>query len=193
MTDAPREFWMRGPVAGVPALLQPVAHALLQAGAELDALLVDFPDRLLWHRPAGVASVGFHLKHIVGVLDRLFTYARGETLSEAQLAALRAEGTPSAAGAPVTVASLRESLAAAVARAVERLGDFSDESLSVPRRVGRAGLPSTTLGLLFHAAEHTMRHTGQAIVTVRVIADEEARRAAVEMPVDGGMNAERAD
>ena len=39
-----------------------------------------FPPSLLWTRPAGLASVGFHLQHIAGVIDRLFTYARGEAL-----------------------------------------------------------------------------------------------------------------
>jgi uncharacterized damage-inducible protein DinB len=38
-----------------------------------------------------------------------------------------------------------------------------------PRGVGRAQLPSTVLGLLFHAAEHTQRHVGQLLVTVRVL------------------------
>jgi hypothetical protein len=36
------------------------------------------------------------------------------------------------------------------------------------RKVGRAGLPATVLGLLFHAAEHTTRHIGQAITTALV-------------------------
>jgi hypothetical protein len=43
------------------------------------------------------------------------------------------------------------------------------DSLLVERKVGRAGLPSTTLGLLFHAAEHAMRHAGQAITTARIV------------------------
>lgn len=37
------------------------------------------------------------------------------------------------------------------------------------RGVGRAGLPSTVIGLLFHAAKHTMRHVGQLMVTVAVV------------------------
>lgn len=183
MTDAPREFWLRGPVDGVPALLQPVAHALLQAGAEIDTLLADFPGRLLWHRPAGVASVGFHLQHIPGVLDRLFTYARGEALSGEQLQALRGEGSPDGDDA-AAVSRLRSGVAGAIARAVASLEEFGEDTLTAPRLVGRAGLPSTTLGLLFHAAEHTMRHTGQLLVTARVIAVEELRGA--------GQNAERA-
>ena len=75
------EAWLRGPVEGVPDLLQPVAHALLQAKEETRTLLQNFPAELLWNRPAGLASVGFHLQHVAGVVDRLFTYARGESLS----------------------------------------------------------------------------------------------------------------
>ena len=62
------EVWLRGPVSGVPSLLQPVAHALLQAREELNAAMHDFPPALLNERPAGVASVGFHLQHLAGVL-----------------------------------------------------------------------------------------------------------------------------
>ena len=38
------------------------------------------------------------------------------------------------------------------------------------RSVGRAQLPTTVIGLLFHAAEHTQRHAGQAVTTARVVA-----------------------
>ena len=37
------------------------------------------------------------------------------------------------------------------------------------RGVGRAQLPSTTLGLLFHAAEHTQRHVGQMVTTAKIV------------------------
>ena len=67
------EYWLRGPVAGIPALLQPVAHALLQSRAEVNALMEGFPEARLWDRPGGVASPGFHLQHLAGVLDRLLT------------------------------------------------------------------------------------------------------------------------
>ena len=92
---AATETWLRGPVEGVPSLLQPVAHALLQAREETRALLRDFPPDLLWNCPAGLASVGFHLQHVSGVVDRLFTYARGESLSDQQRGSLAAEGTVS--------------------------------------------------------------------------------------------------
>src|SRR5580693_965844 len=86
------EYWLRGPVAGIPALLQPVAHALLQSRDEVNTLMQGFPEERLWDRPGGVASPGFHLQHLAGVLDRLFTYADGEALSPRQLEELAGEG-----------------------------------------------------------------------------------------------------
>src|SRR5215831_2899225 len=90
------EVWLRVPLPEVPPLLQPVAHALLQAREEVIAEMDGFPEDRLWQRPGGVASVGFHLQHLAGVLDRLFTYAQGKTLDEAQAHALSAEGVPDA-------------------------------------------------------------------------------------------------
>ena len=94
------EAWLRGPVPGIPSTLQPVAHALLQAREEVEALMEGFPAQKLWEPPAGVASVGFHLQHFSGVLSRLFTYARGESLDAAQREALAAEQEPSRATSP---------------------------------------------------------------------------------------------
>jgi uncharacterized damage-inducible protein DinB len=167
MPDRPEpEYWLRGPVAGVPPLLQPVSHALLQAREEVRTELAGFPEELLWTRPAGVASVGFHLQHAAGVVDRLFTYARGEPLDERQRAALAAEATP---GEPSPTASeLVDRLASQVDRAIEQLRRTDEGTLTDTRAVGRQQLPSTVLGLLFHAAEHVQRHLGQLIVTARV-------------------------
>jgi uncharacterized damage-inducible protein DinB len=158
------EVWMRGPVAGVPALLQPVAHALLQAQEEIHALLSGFPDELLWQQPAGVASVGFHVRHITGVLDRMLTYAAGQALSEEQLSYLSAEGKPDG-----QLISLLTAFDTRLQTFINQLKTTEESSLTDVRTVGRKQLPSTLMGLLFHAAEHTMRHTGQLHVTVRVI------------------------
>ncbi|ACU64579.1 DinB family protein [Chitinophaga pinensis] len=159
------EVWMRGPLPGVPALLQPVAHALLQAQEEIHALLQDFPDELLWEQPAGVASVGFHLRHIAGVLDRLSVYAAAGTLSEAQLAYLAGEKIPGAVTTEMLLAALDEQ----IAKTIAKLKETDETTLTAFRGVGRKQLPSTVMGLLFHAAEHTMRHTGQLLVTVKVV------------------------
>ena len=160
------EVWLRGPVPAVPALLQPVAHALLQAREEVITLMADFPDALLWVKPAQVASAGFHLQHLTGVLDRLFTYARGAALDTEQLAALAAEGKPG--NSPVTGHNLVQAFSNQVDKAIEELKEVDVNQLTETRGVGRAQIPSTMLGLLFHAAEHTQRHVGQLLVTVRV-------------------------
>jgi hypothetical protein len=41
--------------------------------------------------------------------------------------------------------------------------------------VGRGRLPSTVIGLLFHAAEHTQRHAGQVVTTARIVLADTAR------------------
>ena len=160
------EAWLRGPVEGVPAELQPVAHALLQAREDVREALKNFPAELLWTRPGGVASVGFHLQHMAGVVDRLFTYGRGETLTDEQRTALEREGEP-----PHRAASADELLAALdrrIEEAVRHLRATDSNALNEVRHVGRKQLPSTMRGLLFHAAEHVQRHVGQLLVTARV-------------------------
>jgi uncharacterized damage-inducible protein DinB len=162
------EVWLRGPLPAVPPLLQPVAHALLQAREEITELLADFPAAKLAERPLGLASVGFHLRHLVGVLDRTFTYARGEALSAAQLAYLAAEGQPPThlGAVPELVAAFAQQVDAALAQ----LRATPEATLPEWRGVGRAQLPSTVIGLLVHAAEHTTRHVGQLLVTARLVA-----------------------
>lgn len=161
------ERWLGGPVEGIPALLQPVAHALLQAKDDAAGAVAELTVDQLWHTPGGAASVGYHLRHMSGSLDRLFTYARGEALSPEQLSSLKAEKTP---GDPKPDGSaVIAILDAAVDRALTQLRATDADTLLEPRRVGRQGLPSTALGLLFHAAEHTARHTGQAITTAKIV------------------------
>ena len=159
------EVWLRGPLPGIPALLQPVAHALLQAREEVESLMQGFPEDLLWTRPGGVASAGFHLQHLSGVLDRLFTYARGESLDAEQLSRLQAEGMQAG---DVRLPDLLSAFRIQVDRSLKQLRIIEEQILTEPRLVGRGQLPSTVLGLLVHAAEHTQRHVGQLLVTVRV-------------------------
>ncbi len=159
------EVWLRGPLPDIPVLLQPVAHALLQAREEVVGEMADFPEEFLWERPGGVASAGFHLQHLAGVLDRLFTYAHGRALNERQAEALAAEGVPQAG---VDAQQMVEAFHRQVDRALEQLRATDEGTLTEYRSVGRAKLPSTVLGLLVHAAEHTQRHVGQLLVTVRI-------------------------
>jgi uncharacterized damage-inducible protein DinB len=166
MANSRPEAWLRGPVTDVPTLLQPVAHALLQAADEVEELLQGFSNDKLWARPGGVASAGFHLQHMRGVVDRLFTYAEGRPLSAQQMAALEAEGNVSAHG--VGAQELVGAFRAQVEQALRQLRMTDDRTLTDYRAVGRKQLPSTVQGLLFHAAEHVQRHLGQLLVTVRI-------------------------
>ena len=167
MSDSILEVWQRGPVDGVPALLQPVAHALLQAVEEVERYTADFPAELLWERPADMASVGFHILHMRGVIDRLFTYAKGEALNEEQLEALRQEKEIPAE--TVSASALVEALRLQVEKAVEQLKATPASSLTDARMLGRKRIPTSVLGLLFHTAEHCQRHVGQLLVTSRLL------------------------
>jgi hypothetical protein len=73
-TERPTEPWLRGPLAGVDPLLAPILFSFQQAREDL----ASFTDRLttdqLWTRPYGFGSVGFHVRHIGGSVERLMTY-----------------------------------------------------------------------------------------------------------------------
>jgi hypothetical protein len=166
MTTVQTEAWQRGPVPGFDPLLMPVVHALIQAREDLERLIPVVPPDHVWTRPGNAASLGYHVRHAGGALDRLFTYARGEGLSDGQRAALKSEGAPGEPAA--TLAMLVVDVNRIIDAAMEQLRVTRRDSLLEDRKVGRAGLPATVLGLLFHAAEHTTRHVGQAITTALV-------------------------
>lgn len=146
----------------------PVAHSLLQIREELDAVVPRLSHGQLWLKPRGAASVGFHVAHLAGSLDRLFTYARGESLNASQLDALAKEERHGEAGESAEM--LLQAVHDAIDRALDQLRTTPVETLRDERRVGRAGLPSTVLGLLFHAAEHAQRHAGQIATTIKLVA-----------------------
>jgi uncharacterized damage-inducible protein DinB len=161
------EAWLRGPVPGVPAELMPVAHSLIDALEEMDSAVADLTTEQLWLRAGGAASVGFHLRHVCGSIDRLLTYARGESLGVVQLAAIQEEAVPGSP--PASAAELMEEVRDAIATALGACNAADPQTLHEPREVGRARLPSTVHGLLFHVAEHTRRHAGQVVSTARII------------------------
>ena len=162
----PPEAWLSGPIEGIPPLLMPVAHALVQARRELEVVRGLSADDL-WARPGDAASVGFHLRHIPGVIDRLLTYADERGLSEEQMAYLRAEGDP--APPLPDAAELLLAVDAAVERALAATASVEERELLGARTVGRAALPTNLLGLLFHIADHVQRHAGQVVTTVKVV------------------------
>lgn len=168
MTAPETEAWQRGPVPGYDLYLMPAVHALIQAREDLEQLAARVPAAHVWQRPGGAASIGFHVRHTGGALDRLLTYARGEALSDEQRAAARVEGD---AGEPeASLADVVAAVSGQIDRALEQLRGTPRERLLEERRVGRAQLPSNVLGLIVHAAEHATRHVGQAVTTAKILA-----------------------
>ncbi|MBV6522865.1 MAG: hypothetical protein MNPFHGCM_03015 [Gemmatimonadaceae bacterium] len=167
MTSPLPEPWLRGPVPDVPPLLQPAAHAFLMAGEDVEEAVAGLTSDQAWHRPLGITPIGFHLLHVAGSTSRLLTYARGESLSAEQRAALVAERNASDVGPSLEL--LRTGWQQAVADAIRELQGTPESVLLQPRTVGRAQLPSTVIGLLFHAAEHASRHTGQIVTTAKLV------------------------
>ena len=161
------EVWLRGPLPNVPALLQPVAHALLQAKEEVGRLMSDFPEILLWIKPINMASAGFHIQHMTGVIDRLFTYADDNPLTQQQLDFLHSEGKPPQK--EDSVAALLDAFGVQIDKALAKLSAVDEATLTQARGVGRAQIPSTVIGLYVHTAEHIMRHSGQLLVTTKIL------------------------
>ncbi|HEX6315827.1 MAG TPA: DinB family protein [Gemmatimonadaceae bacterium] len=172
MSSAP-EAWLRGPVDGVIPVLQPAAHALLQVGEEVTAAVDGLTPAQLWKRPGGAAAIGYHLLHIAGSTDRLLTYARGDALTRDQLAALAAER--SAHDDAPALAGLLAEFAAAIESAMAQIRSTGEHDVFATREVGRQRLPSNTLGLIFHAAEHAARHAGQIVTLSKVVREGDTR------------------
>ena len=158
------EPWLRGTLTEFPAVPRQILHALELAAEDIELWCASLSDTEMEARPFGIASVGFHLRHIARSLDRLLSYAEGDQLSAAQLAALSTE-LVAAADADVVLAEVRQ----AIALAAERVKAISPASFEEPRYVGRKRLPTTVGGLLVHCAEHTERHVGQAVTTAKVV------------------------
>ena len=161
------EAWLRGPMEGVEPVLQPAAFAIVQAREELAAAVAGLTPPQLRARPGGAASIEFHLRHIAGSIDRLLSYARGLPLTAEQRDQLAAESVPT--GPDVAIETLLGQANAALDRVVIALRGADPATLHAARTVGRAALPSTVFGVLFHIAEHTQRHTGQVIATAKVV------------------------
>ena len=121
------EPWLRGPVDGFEPLLMPVVHAFIQAREDVGHLVARVPAEHTWERPGGAPSIGFHVRHLGGALDRLFTYARGEALSDTQKAAMRAE-SDLVDPAP-SLADVAAGMNASIERALEQLRTTTRDDL----------------------------------------------------------------
>lgn len=157
------EPWLRGTLTELPAVIRGVVHALELAVEDAERWCGNLTGLELNARPLGLPAAAFHLRHIGGSADRLLTYAEGRQLSEEQLAELKREAEPTGALPRTALAEFQESMN----RAAERIRAFAGTDLETPRFVGRKQLPTTVGGLLVHVADHTQRHTGQMVTTVK--------------------------
>jgi uncharacterized damage-inducible protein DinB len=164
MSEQLPEPWLRGTLGDVPAVPRAVLHALELAREDLRRWCGGLTDDELNARPAGIAPVAFHLRHIARSIDRLLTYAEGGQLDEKQLAVLKAELDSDAKRG-----ELFAELESTLARSAARIRTINANLLDEPRRVGKKELPTTVGGLLVHVADHTQRHVGQAITTAKIV------------------------
>jgi uncharacterized damage-inducible protein DinB len=158
------EPWLRGTLTDVSPVQRAVLHALELAKEDLDRWCGDLTDDELNMRPADIAPVAFHIRHIERSTDRLLSYAEAGSLSAEQISAMKAEMEPGATREAV-FAELDESMENSTAR----VNSFSEENLAEKRSVGRQQMPTTVAGLLVHVADHTQRHVGQAITTAKIV------------------------
>jgi len=161
---SPNEPWLSGTETDVPAVARAVLHALQLAKEDLQKWCGNLSDSELNQRPAGIAPVAFHVRHIVRSVDRLLTYAEGKSLNDLQRARLKTELDTGA-----THSELFSEFETAMATAETRVRALANANLEEGRVVGRKQLPTTVGGLLVHVADHTQRHVGQAITTAKIV------------------------
>ena len=158
------EPWLRGTLPEIAPVERAVLHSLELAREDVAKWFAGLDDRQLAAQPFGLPSPAFQLRHIARSVDRFLTYTDGRMLSDAQLAALAAEKDPAASREEV-FREFDSSLEAARQRLLASLG----QPLEATVKIGRKGLSTTRGGLLVHMAEHTQRHVGQAVTTVKVL------------------------
>ena len=160
------EPWLRGPMADVIPALQPVAHSLTYAREQLDKLLPALTAEQVWQRPGNAASIGYHVRHSMGSIDRMLTYLRGEQLGDAQFEQLKAEKDERR---DLDGAALLDDAQRMIDRALDTVRQTTEQQLDEPREVGRKKLPTDVRGLLFEIAVHTARHVGQVATTAKLV------------------------
>lgn len=163
MSERLPEPWLRGIRLPVSPIVAPVLFALQQVSEDLETHTAGLTPERIWRAVPGIPSLGFHLKHIAGSLDRLTAYLEGAQLSAGQLSALRTETVPGA-----DRDELLAQIEAALSRAGKVITSIDPATYPEARLVGRQKLPTTVIGLIIHIAEHTQRHCGQAITTARL-------------------------
>jgi uncharacterized damage-inducible protein DinB len=145
----------------------PAAHALTQSRGDIENHVSALTVVEVWSEPNGAPSVGFHLRHIAGSIDRLLVYTAGQSLTDEQFRYLKSERIPGEL--PPDAGQLIVAAQSKIDEALNVIRSTPDELLFEARSVGRAQLRTNVFGLLFHIAEHTQRHTGQIISTASIV------------------------
>jgi hypothetical protein len=165
LPEAQVEPWLRATRTETPVVVRAVLHAIDQALENIEEATEGLTVAQIDARPFGVASIGFHLRHLTGALDRSLTYASGSGLSEEQFGALAQEKTNQGDSRDLLLNRLRASAARAEARLLNLVGaDFE-----TPRTIGRKKLPTTLGGIIVHIADHSQRHVGQVVTTSKIL------------------------
>jgi len=157
------EPWMRGTHEELDPLRRAVVHALELAEEDVMLWCGGLSDDQMFAQLAGIAPVGFHLRHVARSADRLLTYAEDRWLDDEQLVALESEMSGG------TATEVLEEFHAGLAEAKRRVTAIQPKRYEDSRGIGRKRLRTTVGGLLIHLAEHTQRHTGQAITTAKIV------------------------
>ena len=164
MAEPYLEPWLRGPVSGVDPVVGALLNSFQHTREDLARWTQCIGDEDVWKNPHGLASLGFELRHIAASVGRLMTYASGGQLDAAQLALLKRESEPGE-----SLASLMAALDASFDEAAVLARSFNPSEFGALRFIGRKRLPVPLAGLLVHIAEHTQRHTGQAILIAKIL------------------------
>lgn len=164
MSEPYIEPWMRGPIPATEPLIMPVLYTFTHTREDLARHTQGITQELLWQKAPGIPSLGFHLRHIAGSVDRLTSYLMQRALTDDQLAFLHAEAEPGA-----TLEELLAAIDQTFQQSERELRTIQPSQIHEPRGIGRKQLPTTVLGLVVHIAEHTQRHLGQAITTANLV------------------------
>ena len=82
------EPWLRGTITGRHPVITQLLYSFQQTREDLEYFTDGLSADQLWSRPGGLASVGFHARHIAGSIDRLNQPHLAFLASGAVLAAL---------------------------------------------------------------------------------------------------------
>jgi len=158
------EPWLRGTHTHVPAVSRAVLHALELTLDDLTGWTAGLTDAEVHSHPLGLTSVAFHLRHIARSTDRLLSYAEGKQLTAEQSASLKTEQS-----GEESLAALLAEVEIAFSNAADRVRALSTADLDTFRGVGRKQFPTSIGGALIHVADHTQRHVGQVVTTVKLL------------------------